>query len=64
MAYTRKRRFHVMLYQALSRVFTPFYQSDSVLLPLLRDDLVSGLSRLPLAQKLLATIVSGRLGLS
>ncbi len=48
------------LYQALSRVFTPFYQSDSVLLPLARDYLVAGLSRLPLAQRLLATIVSGR----
>lgn len=60
MAYARKRRFHVKLYQALSRVFTPFYQSDSVLLPLARDYLVAGLSRLPLAQRLLATIVSGR----
>ena len=64
MAYARKRRFHVKLYQALSRAFTPFYQSDSVLLPVARDYLVAGLSRLPLAQRLLATIVSGRLGLS
>lgn len=28
-AYANIRRFHVKLYQGLSRVFTPFYQSDS-----------------------------------
>ena len=28
-SYARKRRLHVKLYQALSQVFTPFYQSDS-----------------------------------
>ena len=27
-SYARKRRFHVKLYQGLSRVFTPFYQSE------------------------------------
>jgi salicylate hydroxylase len=58
-AYAKARRNHVKLYQALSLVFTPFYQSDSVLLPLARDYLVAGLSRLPPAQKLLAAIVSG-----
>ncbi len=63
MAYAKKRRFHVKLYQGLSRVFTPFYQSDSVVLPLARDYLVAGVSRLPLAQKVLATIVAGWLGL-
>ncbi len=61
-AYARKRRFHVKLYQGLSRVFTPFYQSDSVLLPLARDHLVAGLSRVPIVQRLLASIVSGRFG--
>ncbi len=62
--YARKRRFHVKLYQALSRVFTPFYQSDSDLLPLLRDHLVASISRIGPAQRLLAAIVSGRFGLS
>ena len=62
-AYARKRRLHVKLYQMLSRVFTPFYQSDSLLLPLARDHLVAGLSRLPPVQRMLAAIVSGRLGL-
>jgi salicylate hydroxylase len=62
-AYARKRVFHVKLYQGLSRMFTPFYQSDSLLLPMVRDHLMAGLSRLPLAQRLLASIVSGRFGL-
>ena len=39
--YARLRRLHVRLYQALSVVFTPFYQSDSLILPLIRDQLVS-----------------------
>ena len=61
--YAHTRKFHVKLYQGLSRMFTPFYQSDSVVLPLMRDHLVASLSRLPLAQRVLATIVSGKLGL-
>ena len=62
-AYAKKRRFHVKLYQAMSRVFTPFYQSDSTLLPLLRDHIVAPLSRFPLAQRVLALMVCGMLGL-
>ena len=62
-AYARARRLHVKLYQALSRVFTPFYQSDSAVLPLMRDYLVAMMSRLPPAQKFLANIVAGKLGL-
>jgi salicylate hydroxylase len=64
MAYAQNRRFHVKLYQAMSRVFTPFYQSDSSLLPAVRDYLVSGISRIGPAQRVLASIVSGRFGLS
>ena len=63
-SYAKKRRFHVKLYQGLSRVFTPFYQSDSLALPLARDHLVAGLSRISVAQRLLANIVSGKLGLN
>ena len=63
-AYARKRRFHVKLYQALSRVFTPFYQSDSLLLPMARDHLVATLSLVPPVQRLLAGIVSGKIGLN
>ncbi|MBL8894593.1 MAG: FAD-dependent monooxygenase [Rhizobiales bacterium] len=57
--YARLRRLHVRLYQALSVGFTPFYQSDSRILPLIRDQLVSPLSRMPGATRLLAGIVAG-----
>jgi salicylate hydroxylase len=60
-AYAKSRRSHVKLYQAMSLVFTPFYQSDSTLLPLARDHLVSSLSRLAVVRRLLARIVSGSL---
>ena len=61
-AYAKARRFHVKLYQGLSRTFTPFYQSDSALLPMVRDRLVAPMSRVPLASRLLARIVTGYLG--
>jgi salicylate hydroxylase len=61
-AYARLRRSHVRLYQALSRVFTPFYQSDSVVLPLARDWLVAPSSRIPGVPALLAKIVAGLIG--
>ena len=57
--YAKARRNHVKLYQALSLIFTPFYQSDSTVLPIVRDYAVASLSRLHPAQKLLAAIVSG-----
>jgi 2-polyprenyl-6-methoxyphenol hydroxylase-like FAD-dependent oxidoreductase len=57
--FTRTRRRHIKTYQALSYLFTPFYQSDSQVLPLLRDSVVSTASRLPLAQKILASTVAG-----
>jgi salicylate hydroxylase len=60
--YSALRRFHVRLYQKLSRLLTPVYQSDGRLLPLLRDRLAGPLSRVPPAPRLLATLVSGALG--
>jgi 2-polyprenyl-6-methoxyphenol hydroxylase-like FAD-dependent oxidoreductase len=59
--YVRARRLHVRVFQALSRMFTPFYQSDSVLLPLMRDRLVASIAKLPPAQRLLASMVAGTL---
>lgn len=56
-----RRQDHVRIYQALSRTFTPFYQSDSRLLPWLRDHLVSALSRLHPFPRLLAATVAGSL---
>jgi salicylate hydroxylase len=61
--YARQRRFHIRLYQALSAVFTPFYQSDSTVLPMLRDGLVAPASRIPLVARALARIVSGDVAL-
>lgn len=61
--YACARRWHVKLYQVMSATLTPFYQSDSILLPMIRDYLVAGASMVPPAQRLLATLVSGKLGL-
>jgi len=60
--YAAQRRFHVRLYQVASRLFTPFYQSDSYMLPLLRDRLVPPLARLPGIDRQLALLVAGLYG--
>lgn len=57
--YAGMRRRHVRTFQALSYAFTPFYQSDSTFLPLMRDWLVPYLARIPPTPKLLASMVSG-----
>ena len=59
--YSGLRRNHVRLYQALSAMFTPFYQSDSLVLPVIRDVFVSLLARIPPAPQFLAAMVSGSL---
>jgi 2-polyprenyl-6-methoxyphenol hydroxylase-like FAD-dependent oxidoreductase len=59
--YAALRRWHVRLYQLLSLTLTPFYQSDSALMPVLRDLLVSGFGRIPPMPLLLAGMVSGQL---
>ena len=61
-SYAQTRRRHVQIYQAMSLIFTPFYQSDSSLYPLMRDNLVATASRLAPIQKLLANIVAGHVG--
>ncbi len=58
-AYADARRWHVRTFQALSLMFTPFYQSDSVLLPFIRDRLVATAARVPPTPKLLASMVAG-----
>lgn len=57
--YARMRYWHVRLFQWASAVFTPFYQSDSRVLPIVRDWLAAPLSRLPIADAVLARLVSG-----
>jgi 2-polyprenyl-6-methoxyphenol hydroxylase-like FAD-dependent oxidoreductase len=58
-AYARMRFWHVRLFQAASAMFTPFYQSDSRLLPLVRDWLAAPVSRMPVGRTLLARLVAG-----
>jgi 2-polyprenyl-6-methoxyphenol hydroxylase-like FAD-dependent oxidoreductase len=55
------RATHVRLYQTMSFLFTPVYQSDSHILPWLRDGLAATLSRIPPAPQFLAAMVSGAL---
>ena len=56
------RKRHILLYQTLSSLFTPFYQSDSRVLPLLRDIVLGPLSRIKPIAWLQAAMVSGLLG--
>ena len=58
-AYARTRRLHVRLYQAASWLFTPMYQSDSRLLPLIRDRIGAPAARIPPMPRLLARLVAG-----
>lgn len=53
------RRRHVRLYQWLTALFTPVYQSDSRLLPFVRDRFVGPLSKLWPATWIQAAMVSG-----
>ncbi|RZK79537.1 MAG: FAD-dependent monooxygenase [Methylobacterium sp.] len=58
--YAASRRLHVGFYQALSIVLTPFYQSDSRLLPILRDHLIAPLlRRRGIVHAMIAAMVTG-----
>jgi 2-polyprenyl-6-methoxyphenol hydroxylase-like FAD-dependent oxidoreductase len=56
------RRSHVRLYQALSALFTPAYQSDSLVLPWIRDRIVPPFGRLWPATRIQAEMVAGTFG--
>jgi 2-polyprenyl-6-methoxyphenol hydroxylase-like FAD-dependent oxidoreductase len=58
----RLRRSHIRLYQALSRLFTPAYQSDGRLLPWIRDRIVPPFGRLWPATRIQAEMVAGTFG--
>lgn len=60
--YLERRSTHVQLYQAMSFLFTPVYQSRGTLLPSLRDWVAGPVSGVPPAPALLAAMVSGALG--
>lgn len=61
-AYKRMRALHVRLFQTMSLLFTPVYQSDSQFLPFLRDWLAAPVSKIWPAPALLAALVSGAFG--
>jgi salicylate hydroxylase len=58
----RLRRSHVRLYQMLTALFTPVYQSDSIGIPFVRDRLAGPLSKLWPATRIQAAMVSGLIG--
>ncbi|MEP6566997.1 MAG: FAD-dependent monooxygenase, partial [Mesorhizobium sp.] len=58
-AYVRARRWHVRVFQALSLALTPFYQSDSLVMPFVRDRLVATVAKIPPAPQFLASMVAG-----
>jgi salicylate hydroxylase len=58
----RLRRRHVRLYQTLSALFTPAYQSDSRLLPFVRDRIVPPFGRRWPATTIQAEMVAGTFG--
>ena len=58
-AYGRARRWHVLLYQGLSRFLTPLYQSDHPLPPLIRNRLLAPLSRVAPMPAVLTRMVCG-----
>lgn len=60
-AYAGTRRLHVRAFQWMSYTLTPFYQSDSRLIPFLRDTLVASVAKVPPVPTLLAAMVSGTL---
>jgi len=56
------RRSHIRLYQGLTALFTPAYQSDSVWPALIRDVVLAPLSRIPPGPGIQANMVSGLTG--
>jgi 2-polyprenyl-6-methoxyphenol hydroxylase-like FAD-dependent oxidoreductase len=61
-AYKALRQRHIWLYQTISELFTPFYQSDSKLLPWLRDYIATPAAQLPPVAAVLSSMVAGTLG--
>ncbi|QRF68525.1 NAD(P)-binding protein [Ponticoccus alexandrii] len=59
--YAQARRWHVRGYQGMSRLFTSQYQSDSRMLPLLRDRVLFPLSQVSPLPGMLSRLVCGDL---
>jgi 2-polyprenyl-6-methoxyphenol hydroxylase-like FAD-dependent oxidoreductase len=56
------RRFHVGLYQRLTALFTPLYQSDRLLPAVLRDAFFAPLGRIGPGPRIQAALVGGLVG--
>lgn len=57
--YATARRWHVRIYQGMSWAFTPQYQSDSHILPALRDRAIFPISQIQPIPRLLTRLVCG-----
>lgn len=53
------RRIRPRVFQALSLMLTPFYQSDSTVMPFVRDRLVASVVKIPPVPNILASMVAG-----
>ena len=58
-AYHKARKWHVNLYQTMSWAFTPMYQSDSRILPIVRDVLLAPISTIWPVSGILTRLVKG-----
>ena len=56
------RRGHIRLYQMLTSILTPVYQSDSKAIPFIRDRLMGPMSKLWPLPAFQAALVSGLIG--
>lgn len=59
--YANTRKNHVVFYQTMARILTPFYQSDNAAAIYCRDKLYGPLCRIPLVRTLTAQLISGRM---
>lgn len=62
-AYSEARRSHLTYYQRASSLLTPVFQSDSQLLPMLRDTFLGAACRMPgIRRQMLSTLTGRRTG--
>jgi 2-polyprenyl-6-methoxyphenol hydroxylase-like FAD-dependent oxidoreductase len=57
--HAKARRLHTNVYQAMSWAFTPMYQSNSRILPIMRDYILGPLSKVPPVPAMLSSLVKG-----
>lgn len=57
--YANARRLHTNMYQAMSWAFTPMYQSNSRILPIMRDYILGPLSKVPPVPAILSSLLKG-----